>query len=683
MTQTSTDGVNQDDFNKLLLDGMNKTVGSLDKHNYSKDGDTKKVLGVEMDSAIANMVEVMYSTLIGGLTKIVTPKVYGTVQDLGKKYAKEHLNELNLNRVAAGTAFAVNAGIYALPSITDATQLLGKQEKAKKETVQKLATVLDDEMGAHGVSAYNRSKNEMITFHRWKTAKVNYADLSHLIIAALPKIVPNIWFHERDNIRGLRTGEGLKEIQQERLFAKVAHNYGEEIAMGERQRQYAAVKEEYTAETANLKKLREAVAPENTEELARIRQMEEEAAKNNAEKIARIKRISEDDITHEHIAENREEPEVARYIKRTKEDKNRKSNGNEGFQLDGLAGPLTSNATLTTIANKWVESSKRHLQRSFSSQYDAIDMVTALQQQLGNDPKPNSFQLPNKGKTLPLVAYVAEIMLQHARDMSDMNPEYTEIRDALKDNVIAAAKPLADAIDKGDISALALIDYIGNGKIVRNKGRLIASTEEVTAMIEHDAVKHVQHLAVDPKDFWSDAPYNAKEGKEEFASLQGEERIWATTLVPHDMRKQFGITDQESKEADAIPAKQLEKVLAELTLGAGTLSDEALHELEQASPEIKQLRDAKNQIEAKGEAAVHDLKSTPTHPIGIERILLGILVGKNKNGQKNGFAELLETGRKELKKIEHTEEKPTRSHAEAVRDSQRRSSMHEAEAYRD
>lgn len=634
----------KDDVNKLLLDSVSRGVDSLDKHKYKDGEDTKKLFGfIELDSAIANMIEVSYNAFIGSATKYLTPRTYATVQ----KYGKNYLDATSLNRTAAGVAFAVNAGVYALPSITDAYQLWNKQHDALEEKVRQLSPVLDDLKGKHGIAAYNSvrmDQNEMIAYDRWRTAKINHANLSNMILPAVAKIAPNVWFHERNTIEALRRGEKLSDIQQERFYSDVAKAHGETIA-----------------DVAN---------------------------KSAADKD----KIEAGDVTHEHVAKFKDEPSVARAIKSTKEAQRRKSKESDGFNLDGFAGVFGSNAALTTIANKLVDSSARKLKRAFTAQYDAVDMVLNLQAQLGSDPIPHSFQLPNRGRALPLEAYIAEIMIQHQRDMAAMNPEYTEIRDALKENVIAAAKPLAKAISKGDIGALSLINYIGSGKIIRNKGRAIASHNDVEAMIEHDEGKRVEQATIDPKEFWSAAPYNEHEGRKAFNALQGEERQIAISLIPRDLRKQFGVSDKESAAVDALTAKEIDAHIAQMALGADKLGSETLHDMGLASSEVRQVQADADKIRDEGMGAVHGLKSSAARPNGLDRMLLAVAVGSEVKGDKVHLGTILKDGRAQLSELETSGKRGAdndnmrdadNDNSFAERENERRNGTDAAELYRD
>lgn len=619
----SDQSFNKDDVNKLFFDSMSKGVDSLGSHSYKDGEQTKKIFGWEVDSAIANMIEVGYNSLIGGFTNYVGPHAYDAVQRFGKSYGKNHLSIESLNRTAAGVSFAVNAAIYAFPSISEAYGLWNKQRDVNFEIVRQLSPVLDEIKGKHGVAAYNSvsiDQNEMIANYRWRMAKVNHANLTHFILPTLVKILPNIWFHERDKLGAFQSGKKLSEVQNARLFHEVAHTQPEKVA-----------------ELHN-------------------KGLAEEA------------KITAEDVTAAHVADLYESDDSRNSINKHMESAKQRAaltpkGPQEGFHMGGFGSNLVSNSMLTVMANKMVESSARRLKQSFPTDYTALDMVINLQQQLGSEPTPSSFQLPNKGRSLPLEAYIADIMMQHQRDMSNMNPDYAVIRDALRENVLAAAKPLAAALRKGDIGALALVNYIGSGKIIRNKGRLIASADEVEAMIEHDAGKHVVSVAIDPKDFWSDASYTAKEGKEAFLALQGEERQLAIALVPHGIRKEFGVSDKESKEVDAAMVKNMDRSIAEAILGINELDDNALCLEGLAKVEIAQFREAAQQIKRQGEAAVHDLKSSATHTNGIERILLGVTVGCAIKGEREHLGTLLQQGREKFSELEAAAQKHEATHS--------------------
>lgn len=612
MSDAST-GINKDDMSKLFMDSLSKGADSLDKHHYKDGEETKKFLGFELDSAIAQMAEVAYNTFIGGFTRKLGPTVYNVVQDFGKN----HINSTTtLNRLAAGAAFTVNTAVYAMPSLSNAYGIWNKMDAAEKKTAQQLATVLDDIKGKHGVGAYrrvSRAENGMIAAHRWRQRKVAHTALSNFVIATLPKIGPNIWFHERDMLGALHRGETLDAVRNERVHHELAENYPVEVA---------------------------AIHNKNVPEGGQ--------------------KLHYDDVTIEHVEALAESnsPALDKLRKQKGSGKLNRKHGDEGLNLGGFGSQLASNATLTTIANKWVESSNRRLKKSFSGDVTSLEMVLALQEQLGNDPRPRSFQLPKGGRSLPLEAYVMEIMAQYQRDMSDMDPEYSELRDALKENVIAVAKPLAAAIEQGDISALTLVNYIGGGKIIRNKGRLIAPPEEVEAMIAHDAGRHQQRATTDPKLFWEEFPRTPAEAKQALHALEGEERQIVIAWMPPEIRKELGVSEHEGKQVDEAMAAQMNQITAEVLLGIAATDDSELQKLGMANVEIKLLRKAATMIEQDGLEAFGKWLATPAQTANIHRTLLGVAVGGTVQGDKTYLGTLRHKGREALEALESEADSP-------------------------
>lgn len=616
MSDTNTNAIGKNDVNQALRDSLNASMNALEKHDYRDGQDSKKLFGIiEVDSAIAASVEGFYNAFIGSASKFITDKSYGTVQHYGGKFLKG----ATLNRTAAGVAFAANAGVYAFPSLAEIYSTWNKQHDEQKRLVDQLAPVLDEMKGSHGIGAYNSvtvDQNQMIVAHRWRMAKINHTNLTNQILPTLITIAPNLYFHQRDNMRAMMTGGHLNAVKEERILRHVVKHHAKDIA------------DEHNNPTHTIGS--DGKAP---------------------------KKMLASDVTYEFVRDNKDAEHLGIPGMRRKAEEHFEDQ--QGLSAaSGKVGMLIS-GVLPTFVNKWIESSHRRLQKSFSCPYTALEMVLSLQDQLGNDPKPTSFEMPGgRGRPLPLQAYIAQVMIQHQRDMGDMNPEYAHIRDALKENVLAAAKPLAEALERGDIGPLSLIEYIGGGKIIRNKGRVIATAEEVSAMIEHDAGKHVLHTqaAIDPKDFWAGAPYNEKEGKATFDALQGEERLLAITFVPREVRKQFGISDKESKQADAIHHKHVEQALAEAILGVNALDDKALQQKGLASAEIRQLRDAAEQVKERGHAAAHELKSNANHANGVDHLLLDVLVGSEVRGDKLHLGTLQAQGREQLKEAERNAE---------------------------
>lgn len=609
MSDTSkTDAVGKDDLNKLLLDGLEKGLDEASRRQYKEGEAPRKFLGMELDPTIAYVGEVAYNTFIGKATKLLTPKTYATALKIAKNTL--HLGETGSNRTAAGVAFAVNAGVYALPSLGKIYDEWSHQHDARNDLVEKLSPVLDDIKGRHGTSAYNGvrvDQNEMVAFDRWRRTKIGHTKLLNMILPTVVTIGPNIWFHERDTLKAAQTGRALADVQQERLFSQVARDSSDFIS------------ERYNAQFPD-------------------------------------KKIAADEVTHEHVEAIKARDDVNRRIRETERGISNNRKGKEdGFSIDGFAGLFGSNALLTKLAGLWVKSSDNRIKRQFNMPYTALEMVLTLHDQLGNEPKPSTFQLPGKGRSLPLEAYIAEIMMQHQRDMAVMNPDYAVIRDALKENVLAAAKPLAEAIRKNQIGAMSLVSYVGTGKIIRNRGRMIATADEVEAMIEHEKTrgeaKPKAAMTVDAKDFWADASYTKDEGKEAFEALHGEERQLAITLVPPNLWKDFGIGEKEGKEAIDAFGKEIETHLAEAILGINALDDDMLRKEGLAKAEIRKIREAAKAIEHKGTEAVSQLKSSESHPNGVDREVLGVVVGTAVKGDKVHLGTILKDGREQLKEI--------------------------------
>ena len=132
------------------------------------------------------------------------------------------------------------------------------------------------------------------------------------------------------------------------------------------------------------------------------------------------------------------------------------------------------------LANVFTHSNDRKLRNTFSSPHSALELVLELSAQVSEKPDAGSFSLPGRGaRSLPLEAYIKEIIVQHQRDMADISPDETEIRDALKDDLAAAAKTLAAAVKAGDLSALSLVQLIGGGDVVKHHGRVIADADTI------------------------------------------------------------------------------------------------------------------------------------------------------------------------------------------------------------
>ena len=341
------------------------------------------------------------------------------------------------------------------------------------------------------------------------------------------------------------------------------------------------------------------------------------------------------------------------------------SNANNPFER---IGGLLSRTLAPGLSSMLISSNNRVLRKKFASEYSALDMALTLEDQVEHNPKAYGFQLPGKrGESLSLEDYIVKMMIQHQKDMADILPDHTELRAALKEDMSAAAAPLAEAIKNGDMSALALVRLIGEGKIIKNKGRAICTADEVAGLIQTDKPKAHKYTRVDAKEFYANASFTKKEMSEALKSLEGEEKQVFAAMFPDSILEEAGMKKDEITSMRTAMMERYEHHLAEAVTGVAAKSDEQLKQEGLAGHEIKQIRKAADALANQGEQAIKELKSGLNNANGIERAMMNLAVPRI-NGDKHYFGALLSKGREEVKNLPEVaaeaEEAPYRNSAD-------------------
>ncbi len=302
-----------------------------------------------------------------------------------------------------------------------------------------------------------------------------------------------------------------------------------------------------------------------------------------------------------------------------------------GSQQDKISanGVLALVSTSIAPALDAIADSKEKRFNAKRQPYDALEMVLTLEGQLSDDSRASSFALPSGehgrySRDLPLKVYVAEILRQHQKDMNALDVEYTPIRTALNSRLEEISGIIADALKSGDLSALALIRLVGEGHIIKNKGRSLARPAEVKALVTKMSATSSTYSQLDPKEYFAEAAFNAKELKEALHVLEGEERLTFAAMVPDAVLRDVGLSDKEVKEIRTATLKTHEDTLGRAVLGLAQEDDAALQDKGLAKEEINLIREAAQRIASEGKDAVHELRAKAGHPKGegVERILL-------------------------------------------------------------
>ncbi len=303
--------------------------------------------------------------------------------------------------------------------------------------------------------------------------------------------------------------------------------------------------------------------------------------------------------------------------------------------LKGWGGRITRMG-MAPVANALMNSRTRKLNRTLATPYSALEMALELAEQVENNPNASNFQLPGRGgKSLSLEQYIEQICLTHQKNMAEISNDHVEIRDALKEDLKDAIKPLAKAIRGGEMDAMGLIHLIGEGKIIKGKGRAVANPAAIEALIEKQAAAPVKQAHVDPKDYYKGTPYTKDELKTALGALEGEEKDFFVALLPDEVLADLGLSKDEIKTHRDAATGHYHRSLADALVGIAEVveDDKTL-----AQSEKKTITKAEAAIADKGEEAVKAL-----HGQHIEQTVLNWAVPKIL-GDKAHFGTVLAKG---------------------------------------
>lgn len=295
--------------------------------------------------------------------------------------------------------------------------------------------------------------------------------------------------------------------------------------------------------------------------------------------------------------------------------------------------------------------SNEHALRTKTQPYSAMEMIVELANQVATNPKSRSFQTPKslqnptrRGESYALEEYIARILIQHQKDMAAISPDHTEIREALQDELAAAARPIAEAIRSGQLSPLSLIRLVGEGKIIKNRGRSIADPEDVRAAIEQlgGPQAAMELAATDAKIFYKNRSYTRADLKNDLAQIDGASRREFLALFPGPVLEEAGVSSKEIKDAQQFSAQQYHQLLAQAVLGLAAEGETSLKASGATQREIKHIMDLAAQIEAKGDSVISGAVA--------ERVAetIGDRVVPQIKGKPEYFGRILEVGQRAL-----------------------------------
>lgn len=280
------------------------------------------------------------------------------------------------------------------------------------------------------------------------------------------------------------------------------------------------------------------------------------------------------------------------------------------------------------IANNIVARNERRLAKNLQA-CSALDMVMNLQEQVEYDPKSKSYQLPKEAgsKSVSLEEYIVRVMIQHQKDMADISPHHSELREALKEDLMEAAKLVAEAMRKGRIDALSLVHLVGEQKIIKNNGRAVADEDEVLGAIEKLAgVERTPHM--DAKDFYANVSFTKNQFKAALKELEGEEKQRLMSLASNEVLADLGYSEKEIKEVREHTKARYDEILSNAVLGIAANDDETLKKDGMPQSQRRQLRKMETEIGKDGSDAVVTSKNGGAHALDAERLVLDHVVAK-------------------------------------------------------
>lgn len=589
--------IDKADLQASLQRSIEEGMNGLNKTHYDADPakNNKKLFGLfEMDKGIANMVESLYTSLIGEFNNFLSPKTYDTIRTYAPKIkiGGKPLEGTALNRAAAGGALAVNLGVTLLPTIGQVINTVTDHHRERALTARHLAPVLDEIVGKHSVSAFNgvgKEQNSVIWAQRQRMSREASANSWRLVWSGLAANGANI-LGQQLNFRSAVSGKSIHEVMLDKYPERAKE-----------------LREEYTRK-------------ETDKEIHRHRGEE-----LTAEQQENIRNLVESKVGEKLKQET------------------------AGEHQGGRLAFFGANFSLPMIVNKIAESNQARYNAT-RQPFSAYEMIQCLVEQMENNPgHGDHFQLPGKrGRELPLSKYIEELVKLHQREMADLDSNYSELRPSLNEDLHDLVKPVAQALREGKLSPLMLVRLVGEGKIVKNHGRGLASPTELGTTLESYIGKSHGINNRDPKDYLSNSSFSLVQLKESLSSLQGDERMDLAAFIPDAVLKEAGFSDKEIKKVQDHRLQDTYKgVLMHGVAGMAAMKDDELKAAGISSAQIKQVREAAQILEERGEKGLDAIISSPTHPDGVDSTALAdLVVPKTAVGDVHYLSKLVDTGKK-------------------------------------
>lgn len=585
------------DFSQAFTSGMEKGANTA--------GEDEKFLGlISMPPGVMNGLTTMWVTGLTGYSDKISNFLFRHTYDLGEKFYKPRTDK-QFGHLRRGATMAANSVLLlgtAMPTFTKFMDTNKKQHKEIVEAAKRVAPVLEEIKGKHSVGVFSSIKaadNEVLYAHRRRIAdKANLEYGNHFIqiFGQLPQLAKLM----------------LKDKSTYKITADI--NKAKD----------AAGKIDDAAEA--IRKLKVEI---RDIELGRGEPVQDPAA---ALKKLRIELGDADDALDELKA-------LAGLNKTTA-----KAEDASKLALPDFGPMEIITAGLTPLLGAFESSNKKRFDEKTPA-YTALDMILTLERQVCDNPNVASFELPKGGKSssrssLALTEYVVEVIRHHQLDMESIDAEHTPIRKALDNQLKDIAEPIAKAIKAGDISALTLVRLVGEGHIIKNKGRSLAKPAEVKVLLEKMSANASTYLQTDPDKYFTEAAFNKKELKEAIDALEGEEKQTFAMMFPDSVLLEVGMSETDVKSLREATISTYSDKLGKIIVGLSAEEDKALHDMGLAKEEVKELRAVAEKVKSQGEEAVNDVRAKPNNPAGIERLLASAAVSQIVGGDTHYMGKL-------------------------------------------
>lgn len=261
--------------------------------------------------------------------------------------------------------------------------------------------------------------------------------------------------------------------------------------------------------------------------------------------------------------------------------------------------------------------------------YSAYEMIVGLQQQMGEGTnKGGRFALPGRrGGELQAKDYVAAIFDTHFKELADAEKDAVEIREALKEDLRMVSEAIAERLTKGELDPMQLIRLVGEGQIVKNKGRTIAGVDEVNILLDQMAGTKAHAMSGDAKEYFPGRPFTEQTLRDDFKHLDGEERLLLASSIPDAVLRKIGFKDAEIKEVQQFRASETYKELMAFEIKAVAAKDaDELREASIGQTQVKLLHKTSESIDEKGSAALDKLLLSGGHADGVEQAVTDYVV---------------------------------------------------------